>query len=471
MNILMIGNGFDLAHGLPTKYKDFLEFGKKLSAIYSETNILSPESYQKDYLNGWKMDEKIKRYLQDLFIGREECKETEGNTSRFKTGNPNMDEFYELIKDNCWFDYFDQCNMKGRDNWIDFESEISNVIQKIDSDMKGKSFNGQVDNLLINYLNDHCLDKRYKMDKCMEENGSNEISYREQRDLLLRNLNRLIRALEIYLYEITERIDYKRISPDIKSIMTYDFEYVDKTTIKKITKVLNFNYTSTYERIYFSCLEKSKENIDKSDVDYIDYIHGKADIKHTVENSNIVLGIDEYLPDDRKDKNIEFIAFKKFYQRIYKGTGCKYKEWINKIKSNYESGKEGYENSMELMMNALKNDDMEQLLKWSKASGVNYKGMKKKYDLYIFGHSLDVTDKDILREWILNDNVHTTIYYHKNSNEEGYDDNGRADLGAKIANLVKIIGQDELIRRTGGSTKTIEFKLQQDMVDASVMTE
>ena len=122
-------------------------------------------------------------------------------------------------------------------------------------------------------------------------------------------------------------------------------------------------------------------------------------------------------------------------------------------------------------MNALKNDDMEQLLKWSKASGVNYKGMKKKYDLYIFGHSLDVTDKDILREWILNDNVHTTIFYHKNSNEEGYDDNGRADLGAKIANLVKIIGQDELIRRTGGSTKTIEFKLQQDMVDASVMTE
>jgi len=26
MNILVIGNGFDLAHGLPTKYKDFLEF-------------------------------------------------------------------------------------------------------------------------------------------------------------------------------------------------------------------------------------------------------------------------------------------------------------------------------------------------------------------------------------------------------------------------------------------------------------
>lgn len=26
MNILVIGNGFDLAHGLPTKYTDFLEW-------------------------------------------------------------------------------------------------------------------------------------------------------------------------------------------------------------------------------------------------------------------------------------------------------------------------------------------------------------------------------------------------------------------------------------------------------------
>lgn len=26
MNILVIGNGFDLAHGLPTKYTDFLKF-------------------------------------------------------------------------------------------------------------------------------------------------------------------------------------------------------------------------------------------------------------------------------------------------------------------------------------------------------------------------------------------------------------------------------------------------------------
>lgn len=33
MNILVIGNGFDLAHGLPTEYKDFLEFAKVIYQI------------------------------------------------------------------------------------------------------------------------------------------------------------------------------------------------------------------------------------------------------------------------------------------------------------------------------------------------------------------------------------------------------------------------------------------------------
>lgn len=75
-----------------------------------------------------------------------------------------------------------------------------------------------------------------------------------------------------------------------------------------------------------------------------------------------------------------------------------------------------------------------------------------------------MSDKDILKDLILNDNIYTTIYYHKTYDDNGKDDNGRIDLGSKIVNLVKVIGQDELIRRTGGSTKTIEFKLQQDIV-------
>ena len=145
----------------------------------------------------------------------------------------------------------------------------------------------------------------------------------------------------------------------------------------------------------------------------------------------MVLGIDEYLLEDRKNKEVEFIAFKKFYQRIYKETGCKYKEWVKKIREDSRQ------------KNRMIYDNREH-------SKDNY------HNLYIFGHSLDVTDGDVLRDLILNDNVYTTIFYHN-----------KDVMGQQIANLVKVIGQDELIKRTGGSTKTIEFRQQQAMVERS----
>lgn len=73
------------------------------------------------------------------------------------------------------------------------------------------------------------------------------------------------------------------------------------------------------------------------------------------------------------------------------------------------------------------------------------------HNLYIFGHSLDVTDKDILKMFICNDNVQTKIFYYREN-----EDDKRA-LGKLIKNLILMMGQDELIKRTGGVNKTIEF--------------
>jgi hypothetical protein len=83
---------------------------------------------------------------------------------------------------------------------------------------------------------------------------------------------------------------------------------------------------------------------------------------------------------------------------------------------------------------------------------------KIKHHVFFFGHSLDITDKDVIRDLILHDTVHTTIYYYAKNKDD------KQDLFTKISNLVKIIGQDELIKRTGGKTKTIEFVPQRDMV-------
>ena len=165
----------------------------------------------------------------------------------------------------------------------------------------------------------------------------------------------------------------------------------------------------------------------------------------------MVLGIDEYLPMDRKNKEIEFIAFKKFYQRIYKETGCRYKEWVDEIKAEYEEYIQKRNDAVKRCMIG-PGDGMYALIDSVAAKTVLKTGCNM-HHLYIYGHSLDVTDGDILSDLILNDNVYTTIFYLN-----------KDVMGQQIANLVKVIGQDELIKRTGGNTKTIEFRQQQGMV-------
>lgn len=67
-------------------------------------------------------------------------------------------------------------------------------------------------------------------------------------------------------------------------------------------------------------------------------------------------------------------------------------------------------------------------------------------DIYFFGHSLDVTDKDVLQELLLCPYARTHIIYHN-----------KKALADKIANLVKVIGQDRLIEKTYAEKSQIDF--------------
>lgn len=391
MNILILGNGFDLAHGLPTKYGDFLKFCSLIKEIEKNEwnkneNILCKKI--SDINSDINVDVRAKlteKYMQNM-----------------------VKELAQNIINNIWIDYFLECEMYQKENWIDFEREISKLIQSLDDDMVDESnkrceITEEVWQLSNKYLSNYYSNYFYER----TINNNKGITFKEIKDKLYIDLKKLIRALEIYLIDYIEELKCNVVSPDIQNI--------------NVDYVLSFNYTNTYEKIYG----------EGKNIDY-DYIHGKGNINNTIETNNMVLGIDEYLSEDRKNNDIEFIEFKKFYQRIHKETGCKYKQWVDTI---VENGK-----------------NIEEKLRKNFPIQIPFEKFPNKHDLYIFGHSLDITDKDILRDLILNDNVYTTIYYF---NKDIY--------GQQIANLVRVIGQDELIRRTGGNTKTIEFKKQQDM--------
>lgn len=382
MNILIIGNGFDLAHGLRTKYVDFLKYVNAFKRLCCE-QIRAPffDQDREDYNENIEYFPNFSDLHENNIIIYEEMK--------------------GLISDNVWIEYFqDICDSKkeaGKDGWIDFESEISCIIQALDGaklTIRDVISQGQTRGKM-SYRQFCILAPFFDLDEnaSYKSVGFDENEIEHKKEIFLNDLNRLIRCLEIYLSSYIGSFVIKNRLQDIEHLPHLD-------------KVLSFNYTKTYERLY-----DKHENIE------YDYIHGKARLDNTAESNNMVLGIDEYLDDSRKNIDIDFIEFKKYYQRIHKETGCLYREWIDEIKSSpiaYDP-----ENPYHVI----------------------------KHQVFIFGHSLDITDKDVLRDLILNDNVQTTIFY--------LDKN---DYGRKIANLVRIIGQDELIRRTGGKTKTIIFR-------------
>lgn len=378
MDIIVLGNGYDLAHGLPTRYVDFLNFINII--INMSDNCLISE---------------INQYIID---GINNCSK-----------NPEdkiLKEIKELIKDNFWIKYFNKKNeeneeneekMKEKENWIDFENEISNVIQSIDKMIKNQHDASIYSNIKdIQSFEDIIFAGETSISsseyKAYKRSGYN--TYADFRDKILKDLNNFIRCFEIYLAVFVENISIDSRFDILK--IPYDYKHLG---------VISFNYTHTFQKFNQEVVANFNDIKETLQIDY-HYIHGEAKINNTVENNNMVLGIGEYLEGEAKNKETDFIAFKKYYQRILKQTGSKYKSWLQGISINN----------------------------------------------YIIGHSLDVTDKDILKDLILQDisSSSTTIYYYNKN-----------DLEKKITNLVKVIGQEELIKRTGENN--IIFKNQEEI--------
>lgn len=411
MEILLIGNGFDLAHGLPTKYRDFLDFCQGVEILLSE-DFSHHRDEKKAIKQLIRYDKKLSESLREdaspqvrsslisafYHINGSFIPFTVMQMEEDLRQRSALQELHALINPNTWIEYFMQRSSRFRENWIDFESEISSVIQLLDA-FHADSFSQQVGNG-TSVLMENAVRSLLKASN-LTLSGPIESILREEAlsshkafqgaatesfiNFLNEELVKLIRALEIYISVFINNSTIERKNPDIDQLHP--------------DHVLSFNYSDTYERVY-----GSGESIK------YDYIHGKAELDNTKDSCNLVLGIDEYLDDDRKNTDLRFLSFKKFYQRIYKSTDSQYWNWIDEIKRNEEPS-----------------------------------------TLYIFGHSLDITDRDVLQALICCPHMQTKIFYYRESEDD------KQKLGKLIRNLLLLLGQEELIRRTSGMNRTIEF--------------
>lgn len=277
--VLILGNGFDLAHGLPTRYSGFLKFCNGI--------ICRKKNDIKNYIQLWFAQYNV-TVEDDVHL-----------TSYYEKVN----SMFEYIFANVWYKYFTKLikgdgktSIKG-ENWIDFEAEIRYIIETIDIYTKNITY---LYGDIVNEMDSDKIEYPLKVqvfNSCLKHDK--DYSVKEIREILYNDLKKLIKALELYLM-LVEDIPINLKSNDISGVF-YDC-------------IINFNYTHIYKlnKHYNTMKIYSKKPTE------IFHIHGEIG----KEPNNMVLGIDEYWSEDECNIHTNFTIFKKFAQRIQKKNWC-----------------------------------------------------------------------------------------------------------------------------------------------------
>lgn len=405
--ILILGNGFDLAHGLPTKYSHFLDFCQRVEMIWIygiNNNKQTIAHFKRAWIDNWETDEKFKYTIATEFCNRKIKINSEGK-HEISSDNAELSEIHNLLDDNVWYKYFlklyEMHCMKG-ENWIDFESEIRFIIKKVDQESLSltEPWNDVIDKAIV-FSKFEIFTKQLKFDKHAQRKewtSDHKVTVKDFREKAFEDLEHLTRALELYLVAFVEKIPISKRIPEITNL-TPDY-------------VINFNYTDTYERTY----KKGK----------VYHIHGKANAERSAEANDMVLGIDEYWDGDEQNERTNFTIFKKFSQRIQKHTGNESYKYLKEMQKLFKE-KTGWLGNADIFKDH--------------PDGVSY--------VYVFGHSLDVTDRDILSSFIGDDSTSVIVYCMDKGTE-----------GELIANTIKLISERRLLDKSNHVPTKLDYVIQ-----------
>lgn len=370
--ILIIGNGFDIAHGMKTSYKNIIfAIMRELSNWRQDIEFTHQEQLSALVPN---FDTNMIKKVFDAYKSDwEENHLRKINEFSVKNINGELAVAYQYARNymieygNWWLNHFMNV-LTNRERhigsgWIDFEAEINRVITNIENIILNKPYASDLESEFGGYAKDLIA---------LREQFIPEIKL----DLSILNV-----IIEYYL-SLEERYGETKKLPLIESL-------------NNVKAVLSYNYTHTYQNVY----DESFKNVC--------YIHGE------VGQHNLVLGTNETLPNELKDKILDCANFKKLYQLVYYRLGNSFKQIFSKAASN-----------------------------------------NVEWNAVIYGHSLTSADRYSLGWFFEKSNTTSlfagaikkiTIYYY---DELAYNE--------QLTNLFQIIGQEKVLSYT--TSGYIEFK-------------
>lgn len=372
MNILLLGNGFDLHHHLPTKYINFLN-----TVDYLANHTLYDVETVGDIFRSSQL-QKIDNGIAQSY----ERYKTAYNKTPLEWNV--IEKLSSLAQNNIWFVYLFKTFNKDI-GWIDFEKEISTAVQYFEellhetnttliAENAVSSREGQYIVRQFSFLWDSDANTTNSLSKRLWQiDSSYSIEYPLGSRNRIINKKKIINTLSDALYELAEGLKiYLHCFVDaVVEVVKQEKTFELCQALLYSDYAITLNYTNTYEIFY------GNSNTF--------HLHGNV-------SNEIVLGVNPDNSDKIGTVDTSFIKFKKYYQRAMFQTDAAYLRWIKEHENTAEDK-----------------------------------------NLVVMGHSLDITDKDIVIELFEIATDITILFYNKDAKSD------------YIANLVNIFGMDKFL--------------------------
>lgn len=294
--LVIIGNGFDLAHGLPTSYGHFIDdFWKTACRTNGDKRI----NYNGNLVTincafGYSINQNEILAIENLNNFKDIHQFIIRNQHR-------QDGVFQLNFTNMFFKIISEASIE---NWVDIE----NIYYEI---LKGKAKGGLIK---YNYpwdvkqLNDELEEVKNLLEKYLKEKVVNEfdLDFTKNQNIDWMKIYNFLKPISLLSNEDNVLREFIN-SKDVTEIKEH-FEKERREELVNNVYFLNFNYTSTAS-IYSNILGKD-DRIDTK----INFIHGEIGNK---KENKINFGFGDEMDDDYKmieniDDNIYLRNFKSF---------------------------------------------------------------------------------------------------------------------------------------------------------------
>lgn len=459
--IFVLGNGFDLAHYLPTAYVHFMD-----------AMITVEESEENAELG---FDDLFHKYVSDDCSGREKVffQKTRKlyKTDDLRLSSDTVKELRGDLKSNGWFQHFKH-HLTDVDTWIDFENEIEKSLISFDL-VFSIDFNTSTisDNLNSMYSN---IEPSVNIESILEDEKIFNWRVLDQTGLkakgfisLLKNFGILKRVYGHIIYEKERRYGghaiYTRQDSERLTLEDYEVleeyrekkinEYTTQTNIKRsFDNIVETRYLNRNSNLYISFKEIEIYKKILKDLEFFSEIF--TSYISLVINQLEPVNCFDSLVDFRKEVGAVYTfnysnTFERLYPNIFvdKYSNVQYIHGSAECKnivlgiSDLEEDLKKYKiyGFVKTFQKLIKNTDYKFLdntnIKAIKSIPREAGQLRAHYEVVIWGHSLDTSDAEYIQEmFALNDSrmlnrVVIKIWYHSSPH-------------AQLANLMYIIGKD-----------------------------